>query len=121
MKKKLADDVVLVLSATGAGHIAKMLSRSKERRQLFTRILNMADIHVLDPSTGTALYRWKYLYWRKRPTAEVAELLELIGNLEDNEFLFARLGVALDDIELMGGYTRNPFRVSIAREITMTI
>ena len=120
MKQKF-DDVALVLSAGGSAHIDKMIGRKKERRDRMHRLMDSADIHVLDPSSGATLYRWKHLFWRKGATAEVEEFLELLGHLEAKELFFVCLGHALDDIEVWGGYTKNPFKVAVVRDINLTV
>ena len=121
MKKTQADDVTLVLSASGAASIDTMLGRKKDRRNSFRRLLASTDIHVLDPTSGSALYRWKHLFWRKNPLPEVEELLEILGRLEDKDFLFIRMGQDLEDVEVWGGFSKNPFKVAHIREIVMTI
>lgn len=121
MKKKQADDAVLVLSAEGITRIDKLLGRRKERRASLGKLMESVDIHVLDPSSGAALYRWKHLFWRKEATQEIEDLLELLGRLEDKDFLFVRLGFDVDDIEVLGGFTKNPFKVSVVREISISV
>ena len=120
MKQKF-DDVALVLSAGGSAHIDKMIGRKKERRDRLRRLMDSADIHVLDPASGATLYRWKHLFWRKGATAEVEEFLDILGHLEAKELFFVRLGHALDDIEVWGGYTKNPFKVAVVRDINLTV
>ena len=121
MKKTQADDVVLVLSVAGAANIDTMIGRKKDRRNSFRRLLSSADINVLDPASGSALYRWKHLVWRKNPLHEVEELLEILGRLEDKDFLFIRMGQTLEDVEVWGGFLKNPFKVALIREIVMTV
>lgn len=121
MKKTQPDDVMLVLSAAGAASIDTHLGRRKERRLSVRKLLDAADIHVLDPLSGSALYRWKHLFWRKDPTPETELLLELLGRIEVKDLLFARLGHDVEDIEVWGGYVKNPFRASVVREMTMTV
>lgn len=47
--------------------------------------------------------------------------MELLGRLEDKDFLFVRLGFDVDDIEVLGGFTKNPFKVSVVREISISV
>ena len=66
-------------------------------------------------------YTQRKLFWRKGATAEVEEFLDLLGHLEAKELFFVRLGHALDDIEVWGGYTKNPFKVAVVRDINLTV
>ena len=120
MKKTRPDDVVLVLSAEGTAQLDKMLGRKKERRISFHRLIDSADIHVLDPASGTALYRWKHLFW-KTATPEMEAFFGLLEKLDVSLFFFVRLGHDLQDIEVRGGYTKNPFKVCVVREISMSV
>ena len=113
-------DVGLALSKVGADSLQKKLSSLDKDSETFfkvTELLKYARKHMKHEETGSELYLWDYLKWYDS-YSEVRFIEDLMGELEDEEFLFLRIGEDMNDNEEKGSFWDNPFELSILRTIT---
>ena len=113
-------DVGLALSKVGAVSLQKKLVALDQDSETFfkvTELLKYAHKHMKHEETGSELYLWDYLKWYDS-YSDVRFIEDLMGELEDEEFLFLRIGEDMNDNEEKGSFWDNPFELSILRTIT---
>jgi hypothetical protein len=114
-------EVALCLSPAGETLLQQYLAEMQGSlpKQEFLDISNFfnapADILKED---GSVLRYWKWYKWYDE-YAEVQLANRVISELEDEEFLFLRVGDDHDDIEERGHYYESPFSsLCLVRQIT---
>ena len=113
-------DVGLALSKSGAIRLQEKLAALDKDSDVFfnvTELLKYARKHVKHEETESELYLWDYLKWYDN-YFDVRFIEDLLGELEDEEFLFLRIGEDMNDNEEKGSFWDNPFELSILRTIT---
>ena len=113
-------DVGLALSKAGVGRLQEKLATLDKASETFfnvTELLKYAYKHQKHEETGAELFLWDYLKWYDN-YSDVRFIEDLMGELEDEEFLFLRIGEDMNDNEEKGSVGDNPFELSILRTIT---
>jgi hypothetical protein len=113
-------DVGLALSKAGADSLQKKLNSLDKDSVIFfnvTELLKYAYKHQKHEETGAELFLWDYLKWYDN-YSDVRFIEDLMVELEDEEFLFLRIGEDRNDNEERGSFWDNPFQLSILRTIT---
>lgn len=110
-------DVGLCLTATGkkvldAGLAA--LEPEAERTKNIHELLNSPrDKREKD---GAVAWLWESLKWYD-DYPDVAFMENLLQDLDEQDYLFIRVGESDDDTEYRGGFWENPFGMSLVRRI----
>ena len=99
----------LLSLANGEGTVKA--SEAEAIQQLF----KAAD-HRKDEADGATAYHWPSLKWYPE-YPEVGFVENFMATLEEDEYLFIRLGESDDDIETRGLFWDNPFQMSLSRSI----
>lgn len=110
-------DVGLCLTATGkkvldAGLAA--LEPHAERTKNIHELLNSSrDNREAD---GAVAWLWESLKWYD-DYPDVAFMENLLQDLDEEDYLFIRVGESDDDTEYRGGFWENPFNMCLSRSI----
>jgi hypothetical protein len=112
-------DIGLCLSAEGKKKLEQALPelerKNKEVAETVNKLLNSGNMREHKES-GAVAYYWEWLKWY--PEYEDVSFFEsLMESLEDNDYLFIRLGESDDDSEIKGAFLDNPFSMCISRSI----
>ena len=113
-------DVGLALSKSGAIRLQEKLNTLDKNSETYFNVTNLLEYthsHRKHEESGAELYLWDYLKWYDN-YSDVRFIEDLMGELEDEEFLFLRLGEDMNDNEEKGSFWDNPFQLSILRTIT---
>jgi len=113
-------DVGLALSKIGASRLQEKLNSLDKNSEAFfnvTELLGYAYKHLKHEESGAELYLWDYLKWCDS-FSDVRFIEDLMLELEDDDFLFLRIGEDMNDNEEKGSFWDNPFELSILRTIT---
>jgi hypothetical protein len=104
-------EVALCLSPAGEALLQKNLAKMQESlpKQEFLYIANFFNVPVdILKEDGSVLHYWNWCKWYDE-YAEVQLAHRVISELENEEFLFLRVGDDHDDIEERGHYYESPF------------
>lgn len=115
-------DVALALTSKGVDHFKTMLdsdTTSPAAREQVPRLLGWADKHLVEDD-GSESWYWELIKWYKyRPEdfADVDFFERLMGELDEEDYYFVRIGEDNDDSEVRGAWIGNPFGITFCREI----
>ena len=70
-----------------------------------------------DQYSGAITWLWEYLKWYDSYD-DVKFVKTLLNDLDEEDYLFIRVGEADDDTEIHGGFLENPFNMCIVRGIS---
>lgn len=79
------------------------------------KFLEDSEHHKLFNS-GDEIWFWRGVKWYTE-FEEIAFMDALMGELEEKEYLFIRVGENIDDSEIQGCYTNNGFDMNLRRTI----
>ncbi len=120
-------DVGLALNKEAAIKFKNILDnldeQSQETKEIKSFILNDAKRRN-NAETGEELYIWYSTKWYTDDPAYFPEITlteNFIKNLEDDEFLFIRIGENFDDIEIQGDYWANSFDFGFERRLVSNL
>ena len=106
-------EVAVTLSKKAAVRLkAKLKATSSDERYL----LDHADSHSIDESTGQELYRWNYVKWYPE-YKEVSFIGSFLEELNDGDYLFLRIGENFGDVERSGEFFENIFGLDVSTSI----
>ncbi len=106
-------DVAVALSKKAAARLnARLKAANSEERYL----LDKADSHSIDKSTGQELYRWNYVKWYPE-FKEVSFITSFLEEVDDSDYLFLRVGEDIGDVERSGEFYENVFGLDVACSI----
>ena len=91
------------------------ITYTPEEEKLIRALFPAADIRK-DENSGTVAYHWSWIKWYS-DYPEVRFIESFLATLEDEEYLFLRLGEADDDFESAGAFWDNPLQMSYSRSI----
>ena len=107
-------DVALALSKDAAALLKKRLeAATPDERDL----IDTPDLYEVDSKTEEALWRWHDTKWYPE-FVEVAFVNAFLENLDDDDYLFIRLGENYDDVEIRGDFWGNVFELGVSTSIT---
>ena len=111
-------DVGLCLSAKGKefldARLAELEAGTGETR-LIREVLN--SHYKDDEESGAVAWFWECTKWYSE-FEDVAFIENLLRNLDDEDFLFVRVGEDDNDAETSGAFWRNPFGMCMVRCIS---
>ena len=94
------------------------LDRESEAFSAITNFIAYADKHYEDTDTGAEASLWSYVKWYD-DFKEVGFWEELMQELNEQDYLFSRIGEDYDDTEVQGYFWDNPFCVKLSRSINI--
>ena len=107
-------DVAVALSKNGAAHLKSKLASMTDNDKRF--LFDHPDCHEVDDETGAELWRWNYIKWYEE-YPEVDAVTDFLNELEEEDFLFIRVGESYDDIERRGCFWDNAFGLDVETSI----
>lgn len=115
-------EIALCLSDKAVRELKKRLAalggteEEADIRSLFTG----SDVHHTDQETGDSLWVWSWVKWYDE-FPEVRFVRSLLADMDEEDFLFVRVGEEYADLEHQGLMWDNAFDVNILREIGYTM
>ena len=94
------------------------LDKNSEAFSVITDYIIYADKHHEDADTGAEVYLWNYVKWYD-DFKEVSFLEELMQELNEQDYLFIRIGEDYDDTEVQGYFWDSPFDLKLSRAINI--
>ena len=119
-------DVGLALTKTGVDFLQSRLASpevSKELREEVNTLLDQAERHYTDASSGAEIWYWDWIKWYDSKSygfQDVCFIMDALDTLEDGNYRFIRIGEEYDDTEVMGGFWENPFDFELTRGMTLS-
>lgn len=118
-------DIGLALTGNGIEEFHKRLDSINANSSLKQEVLSFmeyADRHHTDADTKAQVWFWKCRKWHTNypeyyPEADFIDIF--LGNLDENDFYFVRIGEDYDDTEVRGYFWDNPFDLKLTRAISL--
>ena len=111
-------DVVLVLSQKGSDLLKERVKElSEELKEEVKDLFTCSEEHFVTTLENDELWYWTWFKWYS-DYAAISFIETFLHELDDNEFVFMRIGEDYTDVEAYGGYYDNPFEVEIKRKIS---
>ena len=116
-------DVGLALTKKGVETLHSKLAEEKVSEELRTsvkRLLAHADEHYTDSASGAEVWYWEWIKWYDCYPAgyqDVCFIIEVLQELDDEDYRFIRIGEEDDDTEMSGRFWDNPFDMYLTRGI----
>ena len=112
-------DVGLCLSAKGKKSLDAALAEAEKTNKDFSEIKGLLynTDSYFTRGDGTVAYHWKYLKLYA-DYSDVSFIEKLVNDMDDEEYLFIRVGESDDDTEYRGGFWENPLGMCLMRGIT---
>lgn len=97
----------------------KCQEASVQLQDAVTRLFKDADYAYEDKSTGDKMWQWSWIKWYEMPFGyeEIQFVRDVMLELEEEDYLFVRVGEELDDLESRGSYWENPFHLELDRSV----
>ena len=106
-------DVAIAMTKKAAELLkTKLAEATPDQRYL----LDNPDLYEVDSKTEEALWRWHYVKWYEE-SDEVAYIDNFHKELNDDDYLFIRLGESYD-VEIRGDFWGNVFELGVSTAIT---
>ena len=114
-------DVGLCLTDTGKKALeAKLaaLEAGTEREQIIHALLNSPSIKGKreDQESGAIAWHWEYLKWYA-DYEDVSFIENFLQDLEEEDYLYIKVGEFNDDTDIRGTFWDNPFGMCLLRGI----
>lgn len=122
-------DVAVAFTEEGYGQFKKQFTellnvhRENTNKDYLEEFVNKVNnpVHVAeDKSVLLSFKNYKWYEYDPKDYPEIYSFQNAINNLDDEDFLFIRIGEETDDNEILGNYYDNPFELGIRREIAYT-
>lgn len=111
-------DVALCLSTKGKQALDTALleaSQSHEYHKEIRDFVNSAEVRT-DDESGDVSYLWTEIKWYA-DYVEVKFIEHFVNTIDDDEYLFIRIGESDDDLEYLGGHWENGLGMTLIRSI----
>jgi hypothetical protein len=113
-------EVGLCLSAEGKRNLEQALPelecKNRETAKTVNELLNSGNMREHKES-GAVAYHWEWLKWY-HDFDDVSFFNSFMETLDDNDYLFIRLGESDDDNEIECSFWSNPFGMCMLRSIS---
>ena len=110
-------EAVLVFTAKGTETMRSMIDEQQLGMALRTRnFLEEANMHSIDSKSRAEFFHWDSVKWYQM-FEEIACINSVMEELDDEDFLFIRIGEDFEDIEIQGRYWDNPFNLDVVRTV----
>lgn len=114
-------DIGLALTQSAVQRMHQKLNALDKESEEFSAITDFiiyADKHYEDANSGAEVYLWNYVKWYD-DFKEASFLEELMQELNDQDYLFIRIGEDYDDTEVQGYFWDNSFGLKLSRAINI--
>ena len=109
-------EAVLVFTAKGTETMRSMIDEQQLGMALRTRnFLEEANMHSIDSKSRAGFSHWLQMF------EEIACINSVMEELDDEDFLFIRIGEDFEDIEIQGRYWDNPFNLDVVRTVEFSL
>lgn len=114
-------EAALVFTAKGAETMRSMIDEQQLGMALRTRnFLEEANMHSIDSKSRAEFFHWDSVKWYQM-FEEIACINSVMEELDDEDFLFIRIGEDFEDIEILGRYWENPFNLDVVRTVEFSL
>ncbi len=114
-------EAVLVFTAKGTETMRSMIDEQQLGMALRTRnFLEEANMHSIDSKSRAEFFHWDSVKWYQM-FEEIACINSVMEELDDEDFLFIRIGEDFEDIEIQGRYWDNPFNLDVVRTVEFSL
>lgn len=114
-------EAALVITAKGAETMRSMIDEQQLGMALRTRnFLEEANTHSIDSESFAEFFHWDSVKWYLM-FEEIACINSVMEELDDEDFLFIRIGEDFEDIEILGRYWENPFNLDVVRTVEFSL
>lgn len=114
-------EVALAFSANGAEALRSAINDKELELALQTKnFLERVDTHNIERGSYAELFHWKSIKW-SLSFKEIACIDSVLDELDNEDFLFIRIGENLEDTEIQGRYWENPFNLDVVRTVEFTL
>lgn len=114
-------EAVLAFTAKGAETMRSMIDEQQLGMALRTRnFLEEANTHSIDSKSFAEFFHWDSVKWYQM-FEEIACINSVMEELDDEDFLFIRIGEDFEDIEILGRYWENPFNLDVVRTVEFSL
>jgi len=111
-------DVGLCLSAKGKEALDAALAEAEKTNKHYSLIMDLLDKadSRITSDDGTVAYHWQSVKWYA-DYSDVSFIENLLHSLDDEDYLFIRVGEENDDTEYQGEFRDNPLGMCLIRGI----
>lgn len=114
-------EAALVFTAKGAETMRSMIDEQQLGMALRTRnFLEEANTHSIDSESRAEFFHWDSVKWYLM-FEEIACINSVMEELDDEDFLFIRIGEDFEDLEIQGSYWENPFNLDVVRTVEFSL
>lgn len=114
-------EAALVFTAKGAETMRSMIDEQQLGMALRTRnFLEEANTHSIDSKSFAEFFHWDSVKWYQM-FEEIACINSVMEELDDEDFLFIRIGENFEDLEIQGRYWENPFNLDVVRTVEFSL
>lgn len=105
-------EVGLAITEVGYKLLQTEMEKDAVLEERLETILNAADRVIEDNKTKDRLYLWEWYKWYDPALDDL-----LRGKIEEDHYLFLRIGEDYGDVEVYGRYYNNPFELELKRDL----
>lgn len=114
-------EVALVFTAKGAEIMRSIIDNQQFGMALRTRnFLEEANTYSIDGTSRAEFFHWDSVKWYQM-FEEIVCINSVMDELDNEDFLFIRIGEDFEDIEILGRYWGNPFNLDVVRTVEFTL
>lgn len=113
-------EAALVFTAKGAETMRSMIGEQQLGMALRTRNFLEESMHAVDSESRAEFFHWDSVKWYL-VFEEIACINSVMEELDDEDFLFIRIGEDFEDLEIQGSYWENPFNLDVVRTVEFSL
>lgn len=113
-------EVALVFTAKGAETMRSMVNEQQPGMALRTRNFLEEAMYAVDSESLAEFFHWDSVKWYLM-FEEIACINSVMEELDDEDFLFIRIGEDFEDLEIQGRYWENPFNLDVVRTVEFSL
>lgn len=113
-------EVALVFTAKGAETMRSMIDEQQLGMALRTRNFLEEAMYAVDSESRAEFFHWNSVKWYQM-FEEIACINSVMEELDDEDFLFIRIGEDFEDLEIQGRYWDNPFNLDVVRTVEFSL
>lgn len=113
-------EAALVFTAKGAETMRSMIDEQQLGMALRTRNFLEESMHAVDSESHAEFFHWNSVKWYLM-FEEITCINSVMEELDDEDFLFIRIGEDFEDLEIQGRYWENPFNLDVVRTVEFSL
>lgn len=113
-------ETALVFTAKGAETMRSMIDEQQLGMALRTRNFLEEAMYAVDSKSRAEFFHWDSIKWYQM-FEEIACINSVMEELDDEDFLFIRIGEDFEDLEIQGRYWENPFNLDVVRTVEFSL